>query len=204
MGAVQGQGPWRSRQPLLALPASVCKAGHMSVGSRLGSRAAAGPGAGTSAAGGPAVRGHGLVLWVRTWEEAHLTFLRALAGAYSAFYLHFSRTERIKMLSKQKKHTTRQVILVMGIRPNCAVSTFASREKGLERITIHLRETENLNIYRVPAAAAGSGCAWHPTERAVSSQGPGSPPRCTRQPQYVLRPGLSGERGMPRQVAHLL
>lgn len=37
------------------------------------------------------------------------------------------------MLSKQKKSHTRQVILVMGIRPDCALSTFTFREKGLER-----------------------------------------------------------------------
>lgn len=212
MGAGQGPGPWRSRN-LSKLYWLQSARQDTSVGSRAGSRAAAGPRVGTNASGGPVVRGHGLVLWVRTWEEAHLTFLMALAGAQSAFYLQFSRTERIKMLSKQKETHARQVMLVMGIRPNCAVSTFTFREKGLESITIHLREAENLNIYRVPAAAAGSGCAWHPTEKAESSQGPGAPSGAFTSPSVYSGPGLSGERGvgsavlgwgMPQQVAHLL
>lgn len=52
--------------------------------------------------------------------------------------------------------------------------------EGLGKITIHLREPENLNIYRVPAAAAGPGSAWHPRRELCPPRDLGHPvPMCT-------------------------
>lgn len=63
----------------------------------------AGPRAGTGASRGSVVRGQGLCAVGGDMEEAHFTFLTALARGHRAFYLHFSETGKIKMLSKQKK-----------------------------------------------------------------------------------------------------
>lgn len=65
-------------------------------------------------------------------------------------------------MSKQKKNPSN---ISHRMRPNCAVSW----EKGFERRPTHQQETENLNIYEVPAASAGLRLGQHPMLRAVSS-----------------------------------
>lgn len=78
-------------------------------------------------------------------------FQSALACGQTASCLHFSLVGRIKMLSKQKKK-----YYSWDMAQLCCLYVHM-QEKGFEKITVHQKETENLNIYRLPEQQLACG-----------------------------------------------